>query len=217
MALENVLSALLPLLRDGESATITKSPTTGSPTIIVEGGIEKACIYDEEGTYEWYSHTGRGAWAADNTDAMTRQLLAMLDCARTSPTPDPLRGRETQELTPGDPIKQSADTPPATKSDNRKEAPMSPLSRARLLMPLLEAVRSHLGCGEWAAFRRTTYGSLYIEARTERGNMTASIDKDGLYVLDAAGSRYACDPNGTKGAIHNAIRQALNDAREEWT
>ena len=94
---------------------------------------------------------------------------------------------------------------------------MSPLSQARLLMPLLEAIRNLLGVGEYAAFRRTTHGSPYIEARTERGNMTASIDEDGLYVLDAAGSRYACDPNGSKDAIYNAIRRALNDAREEWT
>lgn len=94
---------------------------------------------------------------------------------------------------------------------------MSPLSQARLLMPLLEAIRNHLAQGEYAAFRRTTHGSPYIEARTERGNVIASIDENGLYALDAAGSRYACDPNGTKGAINNAIRRALNDAREEWS
>lgn len=93
---------------------------------------------------------------------------------------------------------------------------MSPLSQSRLLMPLLEAIRNHLGAGEYAAFRRTTHGSPYIEARTERGNMTASINEDGLYTLDAAGSRYACDPNAAKAAIYNAIRRALNDAREEW-
>ena len=94
---------------------------------------------------------------------------------------------------------------------------MSPLSQARLLMPLLAAIRNLLGGGEYAAFRRTTHGSPYIEARTGRGIMTASVDEDGLYVLDAAGSRYACDPNGTKDAINNAIRRALNDAREEWS
>lgn len=93
---------------------------------------------------------------------------------------------------------------------------MSPLFQARLLLPLLEAIRSHLAVGEYAAFRRATHGSPYIEAHTERGNMIAGIDEDGLYTLDAAGSRYACDPNGTKDAIHNAIRRALNDAREEW-
>nr|DAS81545.1 MAG TPA: hypothetical protein [Caudoviricetes sp.] len=93
---------------------------------------------------------------------------------------------------------------------------MSPLSQARLLMPLLEAIRSHLAVGEYAAFRRTTHGSPYIEARTERGSMIAGIDEDGLYALDAAGGRYVCDPNGTKDAISNAIRRALNDAREEW-
>lgn len=93
---------------------------------------------------------------------------------------------------------------------------MSPLSQARLLMPLLEAIRNHLGAGEYAAFRRTTYGSPYIEARTGRGIMVASINEGGLYVLDAAGSRYACAPNSTKNAIYNTIRQALNAAREEW-
>lgn len=94
---------------------------------------------------------------------------------------------------------------------------MSPLSQARLLMPLLEAIRNHLAQGEYAAFRRTAYGSPYIEARTERGNVIASIDENGLYALDAADSRYACDPNGTKDAIDNAIRRALNGAREEWS
>lgn len=93
---------------------------------------------------------------------------------------------------------------------------MSPLSQTRLLMPLLEAIRNHLGAGEFAAFRRTAHGSPYIEARTERGNMAASVTEDGMYALDAAGSRYACDPNAHKGAIYNAIRRALNDAREEW-
>lgn len=94
---------------------------------------------------------------------------------------------------------------------------MSPLCQARLLMPLLEAIRNHLGAGEYAAFRRTTHGSPYIEARTERGNMIAGVDEDGLYTLTAGGSCYACDPAGTKGAINNAIRRALNDAREEWS
>ena len=94
---------------------------------------------------------------------------------------------------------------------------MSPLMQSRLLMPLLEAIRNHLAATEYAAFRRTTHGSPYIEARTERGSMIASITEDGLYTLDAAGSRYACDPNGSKDAINNAIRRALNDAREAWS
>ena len=93
---------------------------------------------------------------------------------------------------------------------------MSPLSQSRLLMPLLEAIRNHLAPGEYAAFRAATHGAPYIEVRTERGIVVAGVDEDGLYALDAAGSRYACDPNGTKGAIYNAIRRALNDAREEW-
>lgn len=93
---------------------------------------------------------------------------------------------------------------------------MSPLSQVRLLTPLLEAIRNHLGGGEYATFRRTTYGSPYIEAHTERGSVIAGVDEDGLYALDAAGSRYICDPAGAKDAISNAIRRALNDAREEW-
>lgn len=92
---------------------------------------------------------------------------------------------------------------------------MSPLSQARLLVPLLEAIRNHLAVGEYAAFRRTTHGSPYIEARTERGNMVAGVSEDGLYTLDAGSSRYACDPNAPKESIHNTIRRALNDAREE--
>ena len=92
---------------------------------------------------------------------------------------------------------------------------MSPLMQSRLLLPLLAAIRDHLTPTEHAAFRRTTYGSPYIEARTEGDSMIASVDENGLYALDAAGSRYACDPNASRDAINNAIRQALNDARED--
>lgn len=94
---------------------------------------------------------------------------------------------------------------------------MSPLSQARLLLPLLEAIRNLLGPGEYATLKVSAHGSPCIEAVTERGHMVASINDDGLCVFDTAGAVYACDPNGTKGAIRNAIRRALNDAREEWT
>lgn len=94
---------------------------------------------------------------------------------------------------------------------------MSPLMQSRLLMPLLEAIRNHLAATEYAAFRRAPHGSPYIEARTERDNVIASITEDGLYALDAAGSRYACDPNASQDAINNAVRRALNDAREAWS
>ena len=94
---------------------------------------------------------------------------------------------------------------------------MSPLMQSRFLMPLLEAIRNHLTQGEYAAFRRTTHGSPYIEARTERDVVVASVTADGLYALDTCGSRYACDPNGSRDAINNAIRRALNDAREAWS
>lgn len=94
---------------------------------------------------------------------------------------------------------------------------MSPLMQSRLLLPLLEAIRNHLAQGEWAAFRRTTHGSPYIEARTERDQMIASVTEDGSYALDAGDSHYTCDPNGPKDATNNTIRQALNDAREAWS
>nr|DAV43198.1 MAG TPA: YbaB [Caudoviricetes sp.] len=93
---------------------------------------------------------------------------------------------------------------------------MSPLAQSRLLLPLLTAIRNHLGVAEYAAFRRNAGGFPCIEARTERGSVIASIDDDGLYALDAAGGRYACDPNASQDAINNAVRRALNDAREEW-
>lgn len=94
---------------------------------------------------------------------------------------------------------------------------MSPLTQSRLLLPLLAAIRDLLAATEYAAFRRTTHGSPYIEARTERGNVIASVADDGLYALDAGGRRYVCDPNASQDAINNAIRRALNDAREEWS
>lgn len=91
---------------------------------------------------------------------------------------------------------------------------MSPLMQSRLLLPLLAAIRDHLAVSEYAALHRTTHGSPYIEAHTERDSVIASVTDDGLYALDAGGSRYACDPDGARDAINNAIRRALNDARE---
>lgn len=92
---------------------------------------------------------------------------------------------------------------------------MSPLMQSRLLLPLLTIIRNHLTVAEYAAFRRTAYGSPCIEARTPEGSMIASVDEDGLYTLDAAGSRYVCDPDANQDAISNAVRRALNDVREE--
>ena len=94
---------------------------------------------------------------------------------------------------------------------------MSPLMQSRLLLPLLTAIRNHLAATEYAAFRRTAHGSPCIEARTERGSVIASVAEDGLYALDAAGGRYSCDPDASQDAINNAIRRALNDAREAWS
>ena len=93
---------------------------------------------------------------------------------------------------------------------------MSPLMQARLLLPLLTIVRDHLAAMEYAAIRRTTHGSPYIEVRTERDVMVAFVTDDGLYALDAGGNRYACDPDANRNAINNAVRRALNDAREAW-
>lgn len=89
--------------------------------------------------------------------------------------------------------------------------------QSRLLLPLLTAIRDHLAATEYAAFRRTTHGAPYIEVHTERGDMIAAVDEDGLYALDAGGSRYGCDPNASQDAINNAVRRALNDAREVWS
>lgn len=94
---------------------------------------------------------------------------------------------------------------------------MSPLMQTRLLLPLLAAIRNHLAATEYAAFRRTTHGSPYIEASTERGGVIASVTDDNLYALDAGGSRYACDPNASQDVINNTVRRALNDAREAWS
>lgn len=94
---------------------------------------------------------------------------------------------------------------------------MSPLMQSRLLLPLLTSIRKHLAATEYAAFRRTTHGSPYIEVHTERDVMTASVAEDGMYALDAGGSRYACDPNASQDAINDTIRRALNDAREAWS
>ena len=93
---------------------------------------------------------------------------------------------------------------------------MSPLSQAKLLLPLFEAIRNHLGPGECAALKVTTWGAPCIEARTERGSMIASINEDGMYAFDTAGGLYACDTNSKRDDVYSVIRRALNDAREEW-
>lgn len=93
---------------------------------------------------------------------------------------------------------------------------MSLLSQIRLLLPLLEVIRNHLAAGEYAAFGSTIYGSPCIKARTERGGVIVSISENGLYAFDTASSLYTCDPHGAKDTIRDTVRQALNDAREEW-
>lgn len=94
---------------------------------------------------------------------------------------------------------------------------MSPLSQARLLLPLLEAIRALLGPGEHATLTVSTQGAPHIVARTERGSLTASINDDGMYAFDTPGGLYACDTNSKRDDVYDMIRTALNDAREAWT
>lgn len=109
MTLEDILAALTPLLRDGESAAVTKSDDVGGQMIAVEGVTRKTNIYDYGGIYVWYSQPGGDAWPADDTDAMNRQLPIMLDYARSSPMSGDLRDREAREMTPADLIEQLSD------------------------------------------------------------------------------------------------------------
>lgn len=100
MTLEDILNTLRPLLREDESATITKSDDFGNQMIAIEGTARKTNIYDYDGMYVWYSQPGGGSWAADNTNAMSEQLTTMLDYARESPLSGDLREREAREMTP---------------------------------------------------------------------------------------------------------------------
>lgn len=109
MALEDILTALAPLLHDTESAAITKSDDVGDQMIALSGTTRKTGIYDYGGTYVWYSQPGGGAWPAGDTDAMNKQLPVMLDYARTSAAEGDLREREAQEMTPSDLIEQLPD------------------------------------------------------------------------------------------------------------
>lgn len=106
MTLEDILNALHPLLREGESATITASDDYGDRMIAVEGAARKTGIYDYDGLYVWYSQPGGGSWADDNTNVMSEQLVTMLDYARTPLTAGDLRKQKTQEMTPADLLTQ---------------------------------------------------------------------------------------------------------------
>ena len=109
MTLEDILSALTPLLRDGESAAIAKSDVKGERMIALAGTTRKAGIYKYDDTYVWYSQPGTGSWPADDTDAMNEQLPVMLDRARTSTASRELRGRGAREMTPSDLVGQLPD------------------------------------------------------------------------------------------------------------
>lgn len=109
MTLKDILDTLLPLLHEGESATITNSDDFGDQMIAVEGTIRKTNIYDYDGMYVWYSQPGGGAWAADNMNAMSEQLATMLDYARTSPLSGDLREQEAREMTPTHLLEQLSD------------------------------------------------------------------------------------------------------------
>lgn len=95
---------------------------------------------------------------------------------------------------------------------------MSPLPQINLLLLLFEAIRDHLGPDEGATLVVTTHDAPRIEVRTERGTVTGSINKAGMYTLDVAGAgtRYTCDSNDKRDIVYDAIREALNDARREW-
>lgn len=109
MTLEDILTALTPLLRDSESAAIAKSDDVGDQMIALAGTARKTGIYDYGGMYVWYSQPGADAWPADDADAMNRQLPIMLDYARTPATSGDLREREAQEMTPADLVERLAD------------------------------------------------------------------------------------------------------------
>ena len=109
MTLEDILNALRPLLREAESATITKSDDFGDRMIAIEGATRKTNIYDYDGMYVWYSQPGGGAWAASNMNDMNEQLATMLDYARTSPLSGDLREREAREMTPACLLEQLSD------------------------------------------------------------------------------------------------------------
>lgn len=96
---------------------------------------------------------------------------------------------------------------------------MSPLSQINLLLLLFEAIRYHLGPDEHATLKVTARDAPCIDVRTERGTVIGSIDKDGMYTLDVAGAgtRYSCDPNDKRDNVYDMTREALNDARQEWT
>lgn len=109
MTLEDILSALHPLLREGESAAIAASDDFGSRMIAVEGAARKTSIYDYDGMYVWYAQPGGGAWPAGDTNAMSEQLAAMLDYARTSPLSGNLREQEAREADPAYLLEQLSD------------------------------------------------------------------------------------------------------------
>jgi hypothetical protein len=109
MTLEDILSALAPLLHDGESAAITKSDDVGDRMIAIEGAARKTNIYDYDGIYVWYSQPGGDAWPAGDTDAMNQQLPIMMDYARASTMSSDLRTREAREMTPDDLVGQLSD------------------------------------------------------------------------------------------------------------
>lgn len=109
MTFEDILTALTPLLREGETATIAKSDDVGDRMVTLNGTARKTGIYDYGGLYVWYSQPGGDTWAADDTDAMNTQLSIMLDYARRPAGSGDLRDREAREMTPTDLIEQLSD------------------------------------------------------------------------------------------------------------
>lgn len=109
MTFEDILTALTPLLHEGETATITRSDDVSDQMITLNGTARKTSIYDYGGMYAWYSQPGAGTWAADDTDTMHAQLPVMLDYARHPSGSGDLRDREAREMTPSDLLEQLSD------------------------------------------------------------------------------------------------------------
>lgn len=88
---------------------------------------------------------------------------------------------------------------------------MSPLQQSKLLLPLLTIVRDLLTVGESASFHRTTAGSPYIQAQTERDVVIFYVE-DGLLVGEYT-EPLAASPDAHPDAVANMVRRQLNEAR----
>lgn len=102
-----------------------------------------------------------------------------------------------------------------TLEQQEKLDPRSIVRQLSLLLPLAEAIRTHLVDREFAGFRRTETGYPYIEVRTTRGNRAVAYMENDLYTLETDGDKVACDPAAVKEAINGAISRVLSVARKD--